>query len=181
MKMICGAVAASTAALLMAQPATAAERLDLTFVVNLGNGDAYGGEGELVIENPVDNGSDTVFTIVGASGSAKWLGGVGTPSTFKLGDYPDDMTVRLSGGVYSLMAVGFEFDFAPSYLALEFPVSATRIDGGAPDGVTAQFTYTLTPQVQSGVPEPATWAMLIAGFGLTGAAMRRRRVQVAFA
>ncbi|WP_426162889.1 PEPxxWA-CTERM sorting domain-containing protein [Sandarakinorhabdus sp. DWP1-3-1] len=26
------------------------------------------------------------------------------------------------------------------------------------------------------VPEPASWAMLIAGFGLTGAAMRRRRV-----
>ena len=25
------------------------------------------------------------------------------------------------------------------------------------------------------VPEPASWAMLIAGFGLTGAAMRRRR------
>ncbi len=29
-----------------------------------------------------------------------------------------------------------------------------------------------------GVPEPASWAMLIAGFGLTGAAMRRRRIQV---
>jgi hypothetical protein len=27
----------------------------------------------------------------------------------------------------------------------------------------------------SAVPEPASWAMLIAGFGLTGAAMRRRR------
>ena len=25
-----------------------------------------------------------------------------------------------------------------------------------------------------GVPEPATWAMMIAGFGLAGAAMRRR-------
>ena len=25
------------------------------------------------------------------------------------------------------------------------------------------------------VPEPGTWAMLIAGFGLTGAMMRRRR------
>jgi len=29
--------------------------------------------------------------------------------------------------------------------------------------------------VVSQVPEPASWAMLIAGFGLTGAAMRRRR------
>jgi hypothetical protein len=28
----------------------------------------------------------------------------------------------------------------------------------------------------SAVPEPASWAMLIAGFGLTGAAMRRRRL-----
>lgn len=27
-----------------------------------------------------------------------------------------------------------------------------------------------------GVPEPASWAMLIAGFGLTGATMRRRRI-----
>jgi hypothetical protein len=25
------------------------------------------------------------------------------------------------------------------------------------------------------IPEPASWALLIAGFGLTGAAMRRRR------
>ncbi|WP_372917138.1 NF038122 family metalloprotease [Sandarakinorhabdus sp.] len=30
-----------------------------------------------------------------------------------------------------------------------------------------------------GVPEPSSWAMLIAGFGLTGAAMRRRRRTVA--
>jgi hypothetical protein len=28
------------------------------------------------------------------------------------------------------------------------------------------------------VPEPASWVMLIAGFGLTGAAMRRRRSTV---
>ena len=29
------------------------------------------------------------------------------------------------------------------------------------------------------IPEPATWAMLIAGFGLTGAVMRRRRTVLA--
>jgi hypothetical protein len=33
--------------------------------------------------------------------------------------------------------------------------------------------------VTGGVPEPASWAMLIAGFGLTGAAMRRRRAGAA--
>jgi hypothetical protein len=31
------------------------------------------------------------------------------------------------------------------------------------------------------VPEPATWAMMIAGFGLVGGVMRRRRASVAFA
>lgn len=32
-------------------------------------------------------------------------------------------------------------------------------------------------QIAAGVPEPASWAMLIAGFGLVGAAARRRRVR----
>lgn len=32
------------------------------------------------------------------------------------------------------------------------------------------------PPAPPAVPEPATWAMMIAGFGLVGAAMRRRRV-----
>ena len=29
------------------------------------------------------------------------------------------------------------------------------------------------------VPEPASWVMLLAGFGLTGAAMRRRKITIA--
>ncbi len=38
------------------------------------------------------------------------------------------------------------------------------------------------PIVNPGVPEPATWAMLIAGFGLVGGAMRRRQsVRVTYA
>lgn len=35
--------------------------------------------------------------------------------------------------------------------------------------------------VPGGVPEPTTWAMMIAGFGLAGAAMRRRTARVATA
>jgi hypothetical protein len=32
-----------------------------------------------------------------------------------------------------------------------------------------------------GVPEPASWAMMIAGLGVVGASMRRRKSAVSFA
>jgi len=35
--------------------------------------------------------------------------------------------------------------------------------------------------VSGAVPEPATWAMMILGFAVTGAAMRRKKAQVSFA
>lgn len=41
--------------------------------------------------------------------------------------------------------------------------------------------WTLAQSAFNAVPEPATWALLIAGFGLVGAAARRRQVKVAFA
>lgn len=45
---------------------------------------------------------------------------------------------------------------------------------------TVSITYTYTPP--AAVPEPATWLMMIAGFGAVGATMRRRaRVRVAAA
>ena len=39
------------------------------------------------------------------------------------------------------------------------------------------FNWEITPGVTA-VPEPASWAMLIAGFGLTGVTMRRRQAQL---
>lgn len=45
------------------------------------------------------------------------------------------------------------------------------------DNYGDQFTWTGLAEVRIGgiVPEPATWAMLIAGFGIVGVAARRRR------
>lgn len=64
------------------------------------------------------------------------------------------------------------------FMSLQFrrgnPTSPTQI-AGLP--VHSLSVGNLTFQVQeiTGVPEPTSWAMLIIGFGLTGATMRRRR------
>jgi uncharacterized repeat protein (TIGR03803 family) len=47
---------------------------------------------------------------------------------------------------------------------------------GGDAGAGTIFSITGSGFDTGAVPEPASWAMLIAGFGLTGAAMRRRRV-----
>lgn len=61
------------------------------------------------------------------------------------------------------------------------------VPGGRPfvlqDGVTANAgTYLVNNRfgaAPGGVPEPASWTLMIAGFGLTGAALRRRRTAIA--
>jgi hypothetical protein len=52
-------------------------------------------------------------------------------------------------------------------------MGTTSSAGGTYSG-TATFSATA-------VPEAATWTMMLGGFGLMGAAMRRRRVSVDFA
>ena len=53
------------------------------------------------------------------------------------------------------------------------------MDGGGASFAIGQLVFGAG---NGGVPEPATWAMMIAGFGMAGAAMRRRvRTSVSFA
>jgi hypothetical protein len=47
------------------------------------------------------------------------------------------------------------------------------------DGVSVTAQAAPDPGPGAAVPEPATWALMIAGFGLAGASLRRRRAVVA--
>jgi hypothetical protein len=101
---------------------------------------------------------------------------------------------QIFGPVVSATATQLLYDFTqPGAFVLFEPNSTQAVcftnDGSECAGagpVTAWISYPLSvtsfqsqPQgsmvIGSAVPEPTSWAMLIAGFGLTGAAMRRRR------
>lgn len=56
---------------------------------------------------------------------------------------------------------------APTFLTGSFDLNS-QSPGGPPAG-------TLTISSVSGVPEPATWAMMLIGFGAVGISMRRRK------
>jgi PEP-CTERM motif len=94
---------------------------------------------------------------------------------------------KLGGSSNSCFAVGcgytgwikatYTIASAGSY-QLQFGVTNT-LDGAFNSGLAFNGAFIDGNPVLPGVPEPASWAMLIAGFGLTGAAMRRRRAVVA--
>lgn len=64
-------------------------------------------------------------------------------------------------------------------LAIDCTANAIELLGGTGTGtgifLEKQNSITLTPPVTSPVPEPATWAMMLFGFGAMGASLRRSR------
>lgn len=73
----------------------------------------------------------------------------------------------------------------PTYLSTGSLTGTATLALGQAFGVIVDFNGSFSGDstglnfAVSNVPEPASWAMMIAGFGLTGAAMRRRRVALA--
>jgi len=69
-------------------------------------------------------------------------------------------------------AFGFGAGSAFSYVRLT-DIPGNGGTSGATVGADIDAVGAISTRLAPSVPEPATWAMLIAGFGLTGAAMRR--------
>ena len=89
--------------------------------------------------------------------------------TTNLGSYNFAQNVSSAANGGALTFVGFRADAGEHF-------TSVRYSGGFATGAT---------DIQlgnAGVPEPAAWALMIAGFGLVGAAARRRQsVRVAYA
>lgn len=85
-----------------------------------------------------------------------------------------------SFGSYDLVDLGLDFFVDDDGLLWVELFEDFDDSSVAPDGVwNGSITLTYTPtDVPGGVPEPASWAMLIAGFGLVGVASRRRKAAV---
>lgn len=63
------------------------------------------------------------------------------------------------------------------FQVIEYPDYIFRENTGAEYSITSVSVAPYTPVINptGGVPEPASWALLMTGFGLLGATMRRRR------
>ncbi|MGI4875962.1 MAG: PEPxxWA-CTERM sorting domain-containing protein, partial [Janthinobacterium lividum] len=73
----------------------------------------------------------------------------------------------------SILYYGF-YDTGKTYKSVAFGNSSGGIDNFAFDDFSIGSAAQVVPV--PGVPEPTSWALMIAGFGAVGAAARRRRV-----
>lgn len=70
--------------------------------------------------------------------------------------------------------IGFN-DGQPEFTSIAFKMAGSQAAFLSQDARVRETTVT------AAVPEPATWLMLLAGFGMTGAVLRRRRVVARYA
>lgn len=104
-------------------------------------------------------------------------GGLNVPADTNGSRYDTYLQASLATGTYRT-AISVFPNFGPETLTGTFPGATTF------DGRTANFAFDAlnvgeaTGPGLGAVPEPATWAMMIVGFGAVGGAMRRRKSKV---
>ena len=90
---------------------------------------------------------------------------------------PSTWSPVAAGGNGVVRATGASISSTAWLVGAAFTPVTDRNDGFKLAGISARLA---TPTVPPAVPEPATWAMMLVGFGSIGSAMRRgRRRQVA--
>jgi hypothetical protein len=139
----------------------------LAFVLS-GNGGGYIGEyvGSFAAFATNDDGKNPIGLVDGNAG----VSGQGQ------GGSNGEVQVT-AAGLLSSVTAGVPFPYNPG--AVEFGATVTGLNPAKVlaryDNGNAAIIASSVDQISGNVPEPASWAMMIAGFGLVGAAARRRR------
>lgn len=132
--------------------------------------------------NPVSNslaGITSIFTLtnLATGGTASWDALLVPDNATSSGGEQNSWRLSfgfLNGGPGNIGNISYNANVDSTYNATW---TVNGLDGG-PQSVSATFVQ----GNGAAVPEPATWAMLLLGFGVVGAAMRRRHnVRVNFA
>ena len=104
----------------------------------------------------------------------------GSGGTFNFSaDSVKTLTYDLAGRVFGLYLLGSTLD---TNLGYEATPTSLVLSFSSVTGSLYSASATLTVPPAPSVPEPATWGMIVVGFGAMGAAMRRRqRTSISFA
>jgi hypothetical protein len=138
-------------------------------VVGSATGDLNGSTGTFLTVTPFTATDGSAYSFTSTKGNF-----TGTLSDV-LSAGPVSNRVLTAYALGTFTPAGTFASFAAGPASLTFSFTQNNANGAISGG----FTMSTPPVAAPGVPEPAAWAMLIAGFGLTGAAMRRRRIAVA--
>lgn len=125
--------------------------------------------------------------LIGVFLDASTPSGTGGPASL---DFTDPSVVSLAGFTPLLNQIFFigdgltgPGDGSGSVQTFLAPTGATRLYLAVADSYGSSTgnlgSLDVTYDATGGVPEPAAWALMLAGFGLTGAALRRRRTLAA--
>jgi len=115
------------------------------------------------------------FIVDGIAGVFDGSAGTAESITFNVASFDGGLTIQLGSAFLNFFGSQLftGSTTAPTFLTGSFAL----LEDGDLD-----LPATLTiGEVASPVPEPASWAMMMAGFGIVGYAMRRRRAVVRFA
>lgn len=163
---------ATLAVAAIASPAMAQQAYNFDFT----NGN-FTADGTLTTGSTADTSG--FYTITGINGTVNGqaISGLGTPPTATVADgtYTFDNLLNPTGPSL-LTSGGFLFDAGSNVFNI-FGNGDGTYSGIATINGTTNYTTGISGTLNvAAVPEPATWAMMLVGFGGMGLALRRKRV-----